>query len=243
MSTGRAGHFLVFVKVDASQACPEEESSTAALLQALDLAGLFAARFSLTPPNSPARHHIASPSTLIAVRADSFLTIIDLRITHVRAACSDIVPIPHPLRPPHRPLDTLHPTLDVSDEPSVAHDARLIPPADDSLAAGAQGGDLGVLRELRDLEALHAGEQGGKLGGQGRVRDGDVGCDGGEGGDGAGKGGREGEDGGAEGGDVELRRRLGVGGGGGSEKGGMGAVCFWEDGMCVRRESRYMARA
>lgn len=201
------------------------KSLTTALSQALDLVGLLSAQFNLTPPSSATQRHVTSSGTLPAVLTDSFFTIIERRITHVEASSpSDTIPISCPLRPPHRPLDTFDPPFDIGDEPSVAHDARLVPPADDSLAASAQGGELDVLGELRDLEALHAGKQGGELGGQGRVRYGDVGRDGGEGGDGAGESGREGEDGGAEGGDVELGRRLDVGGGGRGKKCGMGAV-------------------
>lgn len=129
---------------------------------------------------------------------------------------------PGALRAPHATLHALHAALDARHGLAVPHDPFGVPPAHEGLAARAQLGDVGLLRQLRGLDAFHPGQQRGQLGAQRRVRDGRVGGDGGQGGDGAGEGCGEGEHGGAEGGSVELRRGLG---GVGGEEAGVGAVC------------------
>lgn len=133
--------------------------------------------------------------------------------------------LPRARNPPHATLHPFHSALYARDKLSVPHNPLLIPSGNKLLAPCTEFGNLGLLRELRDLDALHLGQQRAQLGAEGWVRDGRIVHDGSQGGDGARKGGGEGEHGRAEGGCVELRRRLcGIG----SEEAGMGAVCKME---------------
>ena len=56
--------------------------------------------------------------------------------------------------------EVLDARLDARDEVRVPHDVALVPAAHGGLAAGAQGGVLGGLRQLRRLDAPHSREQG-----------------------------------------------------------------------------------